>query len=86
MKANDIIVYVGRWDLLPEDWEGINGLYEATKPDIINELSREIDAYAETHTKEDNFMGAYTLEEFEDTFNQCLTHFLDSKTYWIKFF
>lgn len=85
MKA-EITVYVGRWDLLPEDWEGINGLYEATKQDIINELSREIDAYAETHTKEDNLMGAYTLEEFEDTFNQCLTHFLDSKTYWIKFF
>ena len=79
-------IYVGRWDLLPEEWEGINGLYEATKQDIVSELIREIEQYAMSHRKEDNFMGAYTLEEFEDTFNQCLTHFIDSRVYWIKIF
>lgn len=78
-------IYVGRWDLLPEEWEGINGLYEATKQDIVSELIREIEQYAMSHRKED-FMGAYTLEEFEDTFNHCLTRFLDSRVYWIKIF
>ena len=36
-------IYVGRWDLLPEEWEGINGLYEKSEEEIAAEISREVD-------------------------------------------
>lgn len=79
-------IYVGRWDLLPEEWEGINGLYEATKEEIVEELSREIDAYAETHESEDNRIGVYEPAEFEAEFNEDLDGSFNTKTYWIKIF
>ena len=78
-------IYVGRWDLLPEEWEGYNGLSKMDHWDTSEELSREIRKYAETHTKEDNLMGVYTPEEFEETFNQDLEK-LNTQTYWIKIF
>lgn len=74
-------IYVGRWDLLPADWEGINGLYEKSEEEIRAEISREVDIL-----EEDTFIAVYEPEEFEDTFNQCFTHFIDSKDYWIKIF
>ena len=86
MKANDIIVYVGRWDLLPEEWEGINGLYEKTRDELREEVGRQMDIALDNDLEGRDFIGAYTLEEFEETFNQCLTHFIDSSVYWIKFF
>lgn len=80
-------IYVGRWDLLPEEWEGINGLYEKSEEEIAAEISREVDQdAAENRYYEDNLIAIYEPEEFEDTFNQCLTHFIDSKDYWIKIF
>lgn len=74
-------IYVGRWDLLPESWEGYNGLSEKSEKEIMAEVSREVDIM-----EEDTFIAIYESEEFEDTFNQCLTHFIDSKDYWIKIF
>ena len=79
-------IYVGRWDQLHEDWEGYNGLSKMDSWDVSEELSREIREYAKTHTKEDNLMGVYTPEEFEDTFNQDLEGKFNTKTYWIKIF
>lgn len=79
-------VYVGRWDLLPYDWEGINGLSAKSKDEIIAEISREIEEYADTHPVEDNIMGVYTIEEFEDEFNYDTKNKLTTETYWIKFF
>lgn len=73
-------IYVGRWDLLHEDWEGYNGLSRMNSWDASEEVARE-----KRHS-DDDFLGEYTPEEFEDTFNQCLTHFIDSKDYWIKIF
>lgn len=79
-------IYVGRWDLLHEDYEGYNGLSKADSFITAEELSREIRQYAKTHTKEDNLMGVYTAEEFEDTFNQDLKGEFNTQTYWIKIF
>lgn len=83
-----MIIYVGRWDLLPEEWEGINGLYEKSEEEIKAEVTREISVWAETppYNPYNNFMGFYAPDEFEDTFNQCLTNFISSKDYWIKIF
>ena len=75
-----MIIYVGRWDLLPEEWEGYNGLNTKDHWDIAEEVSRE-----KRHVK-DKFIDEYTAEEFEDTFNQGLTRFIDSRNYWIKIF
>ena len=74
-------IYVGRWDLLPNEWEGYNGLSEKSEAEIRMEVSREV-----SEQEEDSFIAIYTPEEFEETFNQCLTRFIDSNTYWIKIF
>lgn len=79
-------IYVGRWDLLPAEWEGITGLYEATREEIILELAREIDIYAETHDSEDNRIGVYTTSEFEAEFNEDIDGSFNTETYWIKIF
>lgn len=73
-------IYVGRWDLLPAEWEGYNGLSEKSEEEIYQEVKRE---WLESG---DNFIECYSPEEFEETFNQCLSHFIDSNTYWIKIF
>ena len=74
-------IYVGRWDLLPAEWEGYNGLSEKSEEEIKAEISREVDII-----EEDTFIAIYEPEEFEETFNQCLTRFIDSNNYWIKIF
>ena len=79
-------IYVGRWNLLPEEWEGISGLYEATKEDIIKELAREVEQYAETHDVEDNRIGVYEPAEFEAEFNEDLDGSFNTSIYWIKIF
>ena len=79
MDATNMKVYVGRWDYLPAYVEGYNGLMEMSEKDIEAEVGRQWDEY-----KDNDFIGVYSLEEFEETFNQCLTHFIDSKDYWIK--
>ena len=73
-------IYVGRWDLLHEDYEGYNGLSKADSFTTAEEVARE-----KRHS-DDKFIGEYSGEEFEETFNQCLTSFIDSKDYWIKIF
>lgn len=79
-------VYVGRWDLLPKDWEGINGLYEKSEEEIRYEISREIDEWAKTHHVESNLIGAYTMAEFEEQFNGDNNSELHGTTYFVKFF
>ena len=79
-------IYVGRWNLLPKEWDGYNALCEKTQNDILLELRRELDEYEKTHEKEDNFMGVYTPKEFENTFNGDLIGAFNNEKYWIKIF
>lgn len=79
-------IYVGRWDLLPKEWEGYNELVSKGHQEIIDEIGREIDTYAETNSREDNFMGVYTPREFEDTFNGDLIDAFNNEKYWIRIF
>ena len=81
MEQSNMKIYVGKWSLLPANWEGYNGLSEKSEEEIIAEVSRQVDIM-----EEDSFIAVYTPEEFEETFNQCLTRFIDSNTYWIKIF
>lgn len=74
-------IYVGRWDLLPEDIEGYNGLSKMDSWDASEEVAREM-----RHRKEDKLIGEYTDLEFEDTFNQDINNSLRTDTYWIKIF
>lgn len=79
-------IYVGRWDLLPKEWEGYNGLSEKSEEEISDEVNRQMNAYFAAHDDDDFFIGSYTPNEFEETFNQCLTRFINSNTHWIKIF
>ena len=74
--------YVGKWKLLPEEWEGINGLYEKSEDEIRAEVVRELDISEYC----DDFIGIYTREEFEETFNGDDEGALDGVTYWVKIF
>lgn len=78
--------YVGRWDLLPEDWEGINGLYEKSKHEIIDEVAREMDIAIDDNLDDRDYIGAYTPEEFEEEFNGSHSGWLSSDDYWLKIF
>lgn len=76
-------IYVGRWDLLPASWEGYNGLSEKSEVEIGKEVARQ------NWTDEgyiDPFVGIYTPQEFEETFNQDLNGGVNTKKYWIKIF
>lgn len=80
-------IYVGRWDLLPVEWEGYNGLSEKSEEEISKEVNRQMVAYFDKHHGDDDyFINSYTPAEFEEEFNQCLTRFINSNTYWIKIF
>lgn len=74
-------IYVGRWDLLPEELEGYNGLSKMDSWDASEEVAREM-----RHMKEDKLIGEYTPQEFEETFNQDLNGEVNTKKYWIKIF
>lgn len=75
-------VYVGRWDLLPEKWDGIRGLTEMFPDAIIREVGRQMKVVG----NKDPLLGTYTLQEFEETFNYDAKGLLTTDTYWIKIF
>lgn len=80
-------VCVGRWDLLPEEWEGINGLYEKSGRDIVKEAERE-EAICATLFPDDRYVGVFSLVEFEEEINGFIDDGRDdfsSVTHWIKF-
>lgn len=79
-------IYVGRWDLLPEEWEGYNGLSEKDEEEISEELNREMNLFYEKNGYDDNNIARYDHLDFEDTFNQTLTNHISSKHYWIRIF
>lgn len=77
-------IYVGRWDALPEEWEGYNGLAEKNCEEIVEEIGREIELYAKTFREEDNTIGIYSPREFEEAFNYDSEQKMDSDIYWIR--
>ncbi len=75
-------IYVGRWDLLPKAWKGINGLYEKSEKEIYDEIQRQ-DSVFGWH---DDYIGVYDPFVFEETFNQGLENQLTGETYFIRIF
>lgn len=79
-------IYVGRWDLLPENWEGINGLYERGENEIQHEALEEERVCKERPFDKDFLPGIYTPMQFEETFNGDNERKLNGTDYWIKIF
>ena len=83
-------IFIGRFDLLPEDWEGINGLNEKKESEIKAEVRRQqalVVADDEMSGNDDyDYIDEYTQKEFEDTFNHSTSSFISSEHYWIKIF
>lgn len=89
--ASEVMVCIGRWDLLPPSWDGINGLYHQPAKAIIEEAERErilLDHDVKEGLGPDNFVGVMTLEQFEEECN----NFIDDAhgdftpvTHWVKF-
>lgn len=72
--------------MLPEDWEGINGLYVVEKEVLSEEINRQMNTYFDTHGEEDYNIGSYTGDEFEETFNGDNTGAFNGTTYFMKIF
>ena len=49
--------------------------------DVKEELAREIEVYAKSHSTEDSSMGVYTPAEFEEAFNRGD---FSKAQYWMK--
>lgn len=76
-------ILVGRWDMLPEEWEGINGLYEKSDEEIMQEVGRQMDAFFDKHGHDDFRIGAYTRMEFQEEFNGDNEGGFNGTTYFI---
>lgn len=74
-------VYVGKWNLLPPEWEGINGLYEKSEDEIRDEIHRQANT-----VKYESYIGIYSIAEFEEEFNADNERELNGRTYFIKIF
>ena len=79
-------IYVGRWDLLPKEYDGINWLYEASEEEVAAEISREVEQWDSSHDVTDYNLGIYTPEEFEETFNGDKEGTFNGSVYWMKIF
>ena len=79
-------IYVGRWDLLPEEWGGINGLNEKLESEIKREIARQLYITLREEGIADKLVACYTPREFEETFNQCTEEILCSDVYFIRIF
>lgn len=75
------MVCVGRWEWLPADWEGFNGLSEKEMVSVIGEAQRQHKEHPA-----DGMVGVYTDRQFEDTFNQDLIGAMNTKDYFIKIY
>jgi hypothetical protein len=76
-------ILVGRWDMLPEEWEGINGLYEKGDEEIMQEVGRQMDAFFDKHGHDDYRIGSYTRMEFQEEFNGDNEGDFNGTTYFI---
>lgn len=79
-------IYVGRWDLLPEEWKSINGLYEKSEDEIYEEVMRQDMLLFENEDTEGDYVGVYEPIEFEEEFNHSASGWFNSEEYWIKIF
>lgn len=75
------MVVIGKWDWLPENWEGYNGLNENTMMAVVDDIKCQKRMHPE-----DKLVGIYTDQQFEDTFNQDLNGLLTTKEYFIKIY
>lgn len=72
-------IYVGRWYLLPKEWDGYNALVEKNEDEISLEILQE-------STTRDLFVGQYTPKQFEIMFNGDLIGAFNNEKYWIRIF
>ena len=79
-------IYVGRWDLLPEGWEGYNGLVERCENEIQFEVMEEQRVCRSRPFDKDYFPGVYSPKQFEETFNADIHNEFRTETYWIRIF
>lgn len=90
-RASEVMVCIGRWDLLPPSWEGINGLYHQPAKAIIKEAERErnlLDWDVKEGLGPDDFVGVMTLEQFEEESNNWVDDGHEDFTpasHWVKF-
>lgn len=78
------IIYVGRWDLLREEWGHEVDLGKMTRQELRDEIGRQIDIATDDNLDDRDYIGAYSPKEFEDEFNGSHPGWLSSENYFVK--
>lgn len=71
-------IYVGKWSLLPQSWEGYNGLIQKSRDEVYKEIRRQHLVCG------DSLIDTYTPKEFEEMFNQDLEKRFNTEDYFIR--
>lgn len=74
-------IYVGKYEYLPQEWEGYNGLVEKSEAEIMAEVQRQIGI-----DEDDDLIGVYEKKEFEATINGLLNPDLRVCNYWVRIY
>lgn len=82
-------IYVGRWDMLPKEWDGRDGLRSKSKTEIEEEVLREQVLPCRSDPRlagmcPNTLIGVYSFERYEETFNKDIYGHLSPDTYWIR--
>ena len=74
-------IYVGKYEHLPQEWEGYNGLVEKSESAIMAEVQRQIGIDGD-----DDLIGVYEKEDFEEAINGLLNPDPHVCDYWVRIF
>lgn len=74
-------IYVGKYEHLPQEWEGYNGLVEKSESAIMAEVQRQIGI-----DEDDDLIGVYEKGDFEEAINGLLNPDLRVCDYWVRIF
>lgn len=72
-------IYVGRWDLFNEVYEGIWDLENLSPEEVEREVAREAD-----RPDADRRIAVYTPKELEAEFNNDIDGSFNTETYWMR--
>lgn len=74
-------IYVGKYEHLPQEWEGYNGLVEKSESAIMAEVQRQIRI-----DEDDDLIGVYEKDDFEEAINGLLNPDPHVCDYWVRIF
>lgn len=91
-KKPEMRIYIGMYELLPEEHYGCEGVSSMTEEEVKVEITRQQQVLGPDNPKAmdsytpEALVGEYTPGLFEETFNNDLRNGLNTSSYWIRMF